>query len=274
MSLEAALTADDPGATYPGYDSEEPTIENEKLAWWLRKQFYNMQQAGFLWQQTDENESITRIGTLLGSWNTAVATWFSDCKTAVLAGTDIPEPPSLFLAFDPAPMDSSTYAVIFTLKVFIRSFLTQMYEMFTGKWGNAGYIGKGAHDSTVADLYEADVMAVQAWLDAAIQAKIDGLPIPAKPTLSTPDDYKGMLSGNQLILNTQNNIRLRVNVSLLDGELRGAVGMDSGDLDDLVDKLDEAMMIDGVPILEALAAVGLHITLADGTAHIEYGDEP
>lgn len=274
MALETALTADDPGSSYPGYDPDEPTIENEKLAWWLRKQFYNMAQANFLWQQTDMNATIDIVNTWIDNLIVVLTDWFDACGAAITFGNPLPGPPNIPTFGFATPTSPIQVILMNTLSCFLRMITYAMYQFFTGKFGNSGYFGKGQYDNTVADMYEADVMAVQAWLDAAIAAKLAGNPIPAKPVLSTPDDYKGMLSGNQLILNTQNNIRLRINIGLLDGELKGAVGMDSGDLSELIDKLDEAMMIDGVPILEALAAVGLHITLADGTAHIEYGDEP
>jgi hypothetical protein len=59
----------------------------------------------------------------------------------------------------------------------------------------------------------------------------------------------------------------------MEGTLKGAVGLEGGDLQELIDKIDEAMMIDGNAILEMLAQTGLHIYVGQ-SAYVEYGSEP
>jgi hypothetical protein len=273
MAREIAFTSDDPGSSYPGYDPDEPTIETEKLAWFLRKQFYGMAGQGFEWQQEDWSGAKTVLMAKINAATTDIKDWIAACLAAVAIGNPIPALPNLFPNYDTDKFSMQSAILTYQMQWMLGCLGNIMQEFFSGKWANAGYAGRGSGDDALADLAEADVQAVQAWLNAAIQARLDGDPIPAKPSLSSPADYKGIASGNQITLNTQNNIRLRVNVSLVDGELKGALGMDKADLDELVEVIEKGLLRDENPLLEFLAATGLHIYIGQ-SAYVEYGDEP
>lgn len=274
MGKETSFVFPDPGSSYPGYDAAAPTEQNEYLAWSLRKNLYDMAQQSFEWQQEDWDASKSAINSKIATLITDIKAWIDACYAAVSAGNPIPDVPNFWVNPVSTNMSPLTFMLFYNATFMAASILNLMHEFFTGKWGSKGYAGRGEHDDDIVDLLEADVAAVQTWFDAAIAAKLAGNPIPDKPTLSDPSDYEGIMSGNQITLNTQNNIRLKINLSLMEGALKGAVGLDESDLTSLVEVLEDGLLNDsGDPLIEFLAAIGLHINLSPSGAYVEYGDE-
>jgi hypothetical protein len=149
--------------------------------------------------------------------------------------------------------------------------LNEMQRMYTQ---NMQWVADNSDDrnSLAAELKD-DIADIISWWDSAIAAKLAGNPIPAKPTINDPQGLQSYLSSNTINLYSNANLNLRVNASLFEGGLKGAIGLDEGDIQELVEVLEQALIVDDNPILEALAQTGLHIYIGKSGSYIEYGPD-
>lgn len=85
-----ALETETPPPELFVYDSEQPTIETERLSWYLNWIFYHLSQQGFEVRQ-DENQDYDALHAAIVSWQPTFLSWIDGVKDALENDTDIPK---------------------------------------------------------------------------------------------------------------------------------------------------------------------------------------